>query len=124
MARSRDGGHRGEDELLVSCYARSLESAGGAGLSSIAFPCISTGAYGFPRDRAARIAIETGAYGFPRDRAARIAIETVAREAPRYATLDRVMFCCYSESDATMYRRLLQTFEDGTICFTDGPLMK
>ena len=57
------GGQRGEDELLASCYARSLELAGGAGLASIAFPCISAGAYGFPRDRAAQIALETPVLG-------------------------------------------------------------
>jgi O-acetyl-ADP-ribose deacetylase (regulator of RNase III) len=85
------GGHRGEDELLASCYARSLELAGDAGLASIAFPCISTGVFGFPRDRAARIALDT-----------------VVREGPRHATLERLVFCCFSESDAAIYRGLLQ----------------
>lgn len=84
------GGERGEDELLVSCYARSLELAGGAGLASIAFPCISTGVFGFPKERAAAIALAT-----------------VTREAPRHATLERVVFCCFSESDAAIYRGLL-----------------
>jgi O-acetyl-ADP-ribose deacetylase (regulator of RNase III) len=52
------GGHR-EDELLASCYRRALEVAGELGARSIAFPAISTGIYGFPRDRAARIAVST-----------------------------------------------------------------
>lgn len=52
----RGGGH-GEDELLASCYRSSLALAGEHGLRSIAFPLISTGVYGFPRDRAARIAL-------------------------------------------------------------------
>lgn len=46
-----------EDELLASCYRKSLQIAVQHGLKTIAFPSISTGAYGFPMDRAARIAI-------------------------------------------------------------------
>ena len=51
------GGDFQEDELLASCYRRSLEVADGLGARSVAFPAISTGIYGFPRDRAARIAV-------------------------------------------------------------------
>lgn len=51
------GGTNSEDELLASCYRRSLELAVENGLRSLAFPAISTGAYGFPRERAARIAV-------------------------------------------------------------------
>ena len=50
------GGQRGEDELLAGCYVCSLELADGAGLASIAFPCISTGVFGFPKHRVAGIA--------------------------------------------------------------------
>jgi O-acetyl-ADP-ribose deacetylase (regulator of RNase III) len=88
-------GKRNEDALLASCYARSLALAGGAGLASIAFPCISTGAFGFPAERAARIALET-----------------VVREGPGQATLERVVFCCYSQSDAAIYRGLLANREN------------
>jgi O-acetyl-ADP-ribose deacetylase (regulator of RNase III) len=57
-----DGKHH-EDDLLASCYRSSLELALKHGLKTIAFPSISTGAYGFPMDRAARIAIrETRAF--------------------------------------------------------------
>jgi O-acetyl-ADP-ribose deacetylase len=56
--RWRGGGH-GEQELLARCYRRSLELAGELGARSIAFPAISTGIYGFPTDRAARIAVDT-----------------------------------------------------------------
>src|SRR5262245_30621376 len=52
----RDGKHR-EDELLANCYRNSLNLAQQHGLATIAFPSISTGAYGFPMDRAVRIAL-------------------------------------------------------------------
>jgi O-acetyl-ADP-ribose deacetylase (regulator of RNase III) len=53
------GGDQGEDEILASCYRRSLEVAAELGARSIAFPAISTGAYGFPPDRAADVAVAT-----------------------------------------------------------------
>jgi O-acetyl-ADP-ribose deacetylase (regulator of RNase III) len=56
--RTGVGGWR-EDELLASCYRRSLELAARHGLRPVAFPAISTGTYGFPPDRAARIAVAT-----------------------------------------------------------------
>lgn len=88
------GGQAGEDEFLASCYKRALKLAGDQGLASIAFPCISTGIFAFPRERAARIAFGT-----------------VAREAPRHESLERVVFCCYSGPDAAIYRGLLQALE-------------
>ncbi len=51
------GGRRGEDEMLASCYRKSLVLAKEAFVKTIAFPAISTGAYGFPADRAARVAV-------------------------------------------------------------------
>ncbi|MDQ6917768.1 MAG: macro domain-containing protein, partial [Candidatus Dormibacteraeota bacterium] len=53
------GGDRQEPELLAACYRRSLEVADELGARSLAFPAISTGAYGFPPEQAARIAIDT-----------------------------------------------------------------
>ena len=53
------GGGQGEAELLASAYCRSLEVAVGHGLSTISFPSISTGAYGYPIERAAHIALRT-----------------------------------------------------------------
>jgi O-acetyl-ADP-ribose deacetylase (regulator of RNase III) len=50
------GGSGGEDQLLASCYRESLMLASSVGAKSVAFPAISTGAYGFPMERAARIA--------------------------------------------------------------------
>jgi O-acetyl-ADP-ribose deacetylase len=53
------GGDAGEAELLASCYRRCVEVAEGLGARSLAFPAISTGIYGYPRDDAARIAVST-----------------------------------------------------------------
>jgi len=54
-----NGGRNHEDELLAGCYRRGLELAREHGARSMAFPAISTGIYGFPSDRAARIAVNT-----------------------------------------------------------------
>jgi len=54
----RDGSQR-EAELLASCYRESLKLASAKGLSSVAFPSLSTGAYGYPIDEAARVALKT-----------------------------------------------------------------
>jgi O-acetyl-ADP-ribose deacetylase len=54
-----NGGDHGEDELLAGCYRKCLELAREHSAKSIAFPAISTGVFGFPAERAARIAVET-----------------------------------------------------------------
>jgi O-acetyl-ADP-ribose deacetylase (regulator of RNase III) len=82
------GGNNDEDALLASCYRVALTLAAGQGLRSIAFPAISTGVYGFPPDRAARIAVAT------------VAAEITA--APR--GLERVVFCCFSQVAADHHR--------------------
>jgi O-acetyl-ADP-ribose deacetylase (regulator of RNase III) len=57
------GGHAGEDDLLAACYRESLKLASSVGARTVAFPAISTGTYGFPMERAARIGIaEIAAY--------------------------------------------------------------
>jgi O-acetyl-ADP-ribose deacetylase (regulator of RNase III) len=84
------GGKRGEPELLASCYRQSLELAQQASLESIAFPGISTGIYGFPVERAAPIAVGT-----------------VRSVLPRCPTVRRVIFCCFSAGDLSLYQRLL-----------------
>ena len=84
------GGNNGEADLLASCYRRSLEIARDLGCASVAFPCISTGVYGYPFDEAARIAVDT----------VRAALEA----SP--GAMD-VTFCCFSESDLAVYGELL-----------------
>lgn len=83
-------GRQGEPALLASCYEKSLGIASGLGVASLAFPAISTGAYGFPRRQAAQVAIAT-VRGF-----------TAAGSA-----LELVTFCCYSDDDLALYRELL-----------------
>lgn len=85
----RGGGH-GEAALLASCYRRSIELAAAQSLHSIAFPCISTGVYGYPLERAAPVALE--------------AVRQALRGAPG---IGRVIFCCYSAGDAAVYEALL-----------------
>lgn len=84
------GGDQGEPALLVSCYRRSIELARAAGATSIAFPSISTGIYGYPIEQAAPIAVQTV-------RAA-LGDDDLIRE---------VVFCCFSAADLRVYERLM-----------------
>jgi O-acetyl-ADP-ribose deacetylase (regulator of RNase III) len=84
------GGGEGEDEALASCYRRAMELCQTHGLTSIAFPAISTGVYRFPADRAAEIAVTT-------------VIDALAA-APG---VERVVFCCFSEDSARLHRQAL-----------------
>lgn len=89
------GGMQGEPELLASCYQRSLQLAAEKGLSSLAFPCISTGVYGYPIELAAEVAVATVRLGLS-----------------EYPALQQVVFCCFSASDLQIYQRLL---DSGTV---------
>jgi len=81
------GGANGEPELLASCYRASLALASERGLRSIAFPCISTGVYGYPPQEAVKVAIAT-----------------VLAHAPDLAgAAFDVTFCCFSETDLQLY---------------------
>ena len=85
------GGGRGEADLLRGCYDRSLALAAQHGLRSIAFPSISTGAYRYPIERAATIAVET-----------------VRERIERPTSVELVRFVCWSELDLDVYRKLLR----------------
>jgi len=85
----RDGMH-GEPALLASCYRRSIALAAQAGAASIAFPCISTGVFGYPPGQAARVAVDT-----------------VRAALPAHTAIREVTFCCFSAEDLGLYERLL-----------------
>jgi O-acetyl-ADP-ribose deacetylase (regulator of RNase III) len=82
------GGDANEEELLASCYRNSLQVARELKLRSIAFPAISTGIYGFPKERAAQIAVAT-----------------VGNELEEF---DHVVFVCFDAETARLYERLLK----------------
>ena len=84
------GGGAGEDEALARCYRNALRIAAEAGLRSVAFPAISTGAYGFPLGRATRIAVDE-----------------VRRALLAGSPVERVVFCCFSASDREAYEDAL-----------------
>lgn len=83
------GGDRGEPELLAACYRNSLSLAVTCGLKTIAFPAISTGAYGYPVEAATRVALTEVRTFLAAD-----------------AWLDRIVFCCFSPADFDVYRRI------------------
>ncbi len=89
-----DGGADGEDELLASCYREALRLCREHALSSVAFPAISTGVYGFPLDRATAIAVREVWQGLD------------APGAPA-----RAVFCCFGADAARAYRRELERRE-------------
>jgi len=86
------GGTRDEDALLRKCYSNSLRLAAQYDVRSIAFPSISTGAYGFPIGGAAQIALDT-----------------VRKSIAAPTTLERVVFVCFSKSDYAVYEHKLGT---------------
>lgn len=90
------GGNRGEPETLASCYRRSLELALAAGLRTVAFPAISCGAYGYPIEDAARIAVGEVTSFLASD-----------------ATLERVRLVCFSKEVYDAYRQAFEQWRSG-----------
>ena len=86
------GGHSGEEELLISCYRNSLKLADNNGLQSIAFPGISTGIYGYPVESASMIAVQT-----------------VHNHVTQGTGLQRILFVCFSDSAEMAVRKALES---------------
>jgi O-acetyl-ADP-ribose deacetylase (regulator of RNase III) len=84
------GGHDFEDELLANCYRRSLALAAQNGVRSVAFPAISTGIYGFPLERATRIAVRE--------------VRAFLQKNP---ALEKVIFVCFDSRTRNCYQRVL-----------------
>lgn len=87
------GGDRREARLLASCYTEALRLAGRGELASVAFPAISTGAYGYPFELACEVAVRT------------VAAWLVAHESP-----GQVIFCCMRDFETAVYRETLARF--------------
>ncbi|HDZ23126.1 MAG TPA: O-acetyl-ADP-ribose deacetylase [Desulfobacteraceae bacterium] len=89
------GGNRNEEQLLASCYRNSLKAAVDLGAKTVAFPSISTGAYGFPLERATEIAL---------------------RETRKFLegdqTLEKVIFVCFGDRALNTYKEILGRFSD------------
>ena len=83
------GGGAGEVALLRACYVNSLDVAAQHGVKTIAFPCISTGVYGYPLREAAEIAV------------------AAVRQHPAAAAMERIIFCCFSAADEAVYKTLI-----------------
>ncbi|MFW6137446.1 MAG: macro domain-containing protein, partial [Candidatus Aminicenantaceae bacterium] len=79
------------DDLLASCYRNALQLAGENNIRSIAFPSISTGAFGFPMEPAARIAFKT-----------------VLHESPRIPPVKHIRFVLFSDEDRSLHERVLE----------------
>lgn len=86
------GGAKDEEELLASCYHGSLKRADELNLKTIAFPNISTGVYGFPRKKAAEIALKA-----VRD-----------YESQNESNLEKLLFVCFDEENYGIYKDLLK----------------
>lgn len=86
------GGSHGEPNLLASCYRRALEIAAENNLTSIAFPNISTGIYGYPKDKAADVAIAT-----------------VNQFLEQPSTIQEVTFVCFDMENLTLYQDRIHT---------------
>ncbi len=84
------GGEHGEEDLLARCYRRSLELACQNGIRTLAFPCISTGVYGYPAEDAARVAVKT--------------VGHILGQLPGSI---HVIFCCYSYESKKIYDDLV-----------------
>ena len=84
------GGNDGEEELLKSCYQNTLRLAHKQGIRTIAFPSISTGVYGYPLERACRVAVHT-----------------VRETLGGCPVVQKVIFVCFSQTDYDTYKKVV-----------------
>jgi O-acetyl-ADP-ribose deacetylase len=89
-----NNGTEGEEELLAMCYINSLQLAIENNIKTIAFPCISTGAYRFPFDKAAAIALQT--------------IDTFLQ---KHQSIEKVFLVVFGEKDLKQYQRVFENFK-------------
>lgn len=82
------------DQLLAECYRNTLLAAEGQGIQSIAFPALSTGAFGFPQEEAARVAFRT-----------------ILDQSPSLRSLKRIRFVLFSEADRALHERVLRSVQ-------------
>ena len=90
------GCDHGEDDFLRNCYVNVMRLAAENNVKTIAFPSISTGAYGFPIERASKIAVTTVTTNLEKTK----------------GLLDQVIFVCFSKDDYAIYQRELVRFEE------------
>ncbi|WP_116787448.1 O-acetyl-ADP-ribose deacetylase [Flavobacterium psychrotrophum] len=86
-----NGGHKNEAEVLANCYRNSLSLAVKNGVTTIAFPNISTGIYGYPKDKAAEVAV--------------IAVKAFLAENE---SIQEVVFVCFDDENLALYQDLLR----------------
>jgi O-acetyl-ADP-ribose deacetylase (regulator of RNase III) len=89
------GGDHGEERLLESCYTKSIEAALKSGAKTVAFPCISTGVYGYPSEKAAAAACSA-----------------VKKMLDKYPELQKVYFVCFSSKDFSIYKDIEHIFTE------------
>ncbi|MDR2892958.1 MAG: O-acetyl-ADP-ribose deacetylase [Deltaproteobacteria bacterium] len=92
------GGNANEAALLASAYAKSLELAREAGARTLAFPAISTGVYGYPKDEAAKVAVRA-----------------TAEYLAEHPVFDDVIFVCFSAESALAHRTALDEYVSGLL---------
>jgi len=88
------GGNQGEPELLASCYRNSMQLAVDNDITSLAFPAISTGVYGYPIEQATDIAINS-------------VIDSIQQASVSQLVITEVIYCCFSAADAAVYKQQL-----------------
>ncbi len=89
------GKDKPEEQLLENCYSRALELAEEKGIKSVAFPAISTGAFGFPMERATQIAIKT-----------------VIKKAEELKKVKNIRFVLFSQKDLKVYEEVMSNLEN------------